>query len=165
MKVSRFIDKYSWVIIAFLTVIAAVITIFAIRTDASRNIEDQVADLYEKERLVSGDFSKAYKLNNVTCYINEDNNVFIFTSEDCELTVKYSKDGEALTKEFKDTRIGTDFLMSVLVVIFISVCAFVFSGTILAAVYLVLILVEEKIIKHKRKKLDEADRTRGDTCV
>lgn len=165
MKFRQLLDKYTWHIIIFFIVIAVVITILALQTDAARSIEDQVTDLYEKERIVSEDFSKAYELSNVTCYINEDNNVFIFTAEDCELTVKYSKDGETLTKEFKDTRIGTDFLLSVLIVIFISICTFIASGTLLALLYLVLTIVEEMVIKQKRRKSDESDRIRGDTLV
>lgn len=165
MKFRQLLEKYVWTIIIFFIVIAIVITILALHTDASRSIEDQITDLYEKERIVSEDFSKAYELSNVTCYINEDNNTFIFTSEDCELTVKYSKDGEVLTKEFKDTRLGIDFFLCVLIVIFISICTFMASGALLVLLHLVLTMVEEKVIKQKRKKSDEADRKRGDTCV
>lgn len=165
MKFRQFLDNYSWAIIIFFVVIAAVITIISIHADASRSIEEQVTDLYEKERIVSGDFSKVYELSNVTCYINEENSVFIFTTNDCELKVTYNKNGDVLTKEFKDTRIGTDILTSVLVVLFISICTFTASGTLLATLYLVMTIVEEKAIKQKRKKSDEADRIRGDTCV
>ncbi len=158
MRVSKFLDKYSFAIITLLVIIAIAITGTALFTDASRDVENQIADLYEKERLVGEDFSNAKVLSGVTCYINEDDTVFIFTSNDCELTVKYSKDGEVLTKELKDTRIGKDFLLSVLVVIFMGICTFTTSGFLLALLYLVVTMVEERLIKHKQKK------ARGETA-
>ena len=102
MKAREYIDEHPWRIIIIPSIIITLLVAALIFIDASRNIDDQIASLYEKEQLITQDFSEIYELSNVTCNINKENNVIVFREQDCSLTVKYSKNGGLITVELHE---------------------------------------------------------------
>ena len=132
MAFRQFLNKYVWVIVSICTAIFVVVTIALLYADGSRNIEEQVLDLYHKDKLVQQDFSKASDLSGVTCYINEQHNIYVFKNEDCWLKVKYSKAGEVLTKEFKDERLGSNIGVAIALVFASMILGFCVSFLLIA---------------------------------
>jgi len=152
MKFRQFLAKYIFVILAIIGITAAVITFAGLRIDATRDIQDQVDELYEKERLVGKNFANAYGLSGVTCYSNEDNNVIIFNSNDCSLKVTYNKNGELLTKEFNDYRLGNNFIAILFTTIGTGILAALVFGFAIAFLDYFLYEAGEKKLAKKRRQ-------------
>lgn len=152
MKLAKFIGKHTWKIAIIFAIIAAIVTSLVLYTDAKKNIDAQINELYAKDTLVQQDFSNVYNLNGITCYINTENNVIIFNAEDCSLKATYSKNGILLTKELEDLRVGSAISSFICVVVLTFICVFLISTLILILLASILEDINEKINKSDKKK-------------
>ena len=150
MAFRKFLDKHVWTILTIIGIIVAIVIFATLRIDATRDIDDQIKELYDKEKLVEQDFSNAHSLSGVVCYINEASNVVILNAKDCSLKVAYNKNGELLTKEFVDNRIGASFFVCIVIAIAAGFLACFVCGFGLALLDTILAKVEEKKLTVKR---------------
>lgn len=107
-KFRKFLDKHAWSIIAVITIVAVIGALAFFLVDANRNIDDQIKSLYEKELIVERDLSKLSELSGASYSVFETKTVVVFTEKECSLEITYNKSGEILTKKFTDSRIGSN---------------------------------------------------------
>ncbi len=155
MKSRKFLKKYAMAMVIFITIIATALSALFIFLDSSRSIDDQINNLYEKDKLVQQSFANAYELNGVTCYINESDVVVVFESADCSLKTIYNKQGEVLTKEFEDSRLGTNLGAAIALLVSIAFVTAGWSFILLGALDIAL----SKLEKEKQAKTEAKSQT------
>lgn len=152
MKFTKFIGEHALKIAVIIGIISSIVVSVLLYIDGNKNIDCQIEELYAKDVLVQQDFSNAYTLKGITCYINEDNNVIIFNAKDCSLKATYNKDGILLAKEVEDLRLGSNSLSFAITVVLIFIVTLFLSAMLLLFLSGVSEGIAEIIGKRVKKK-------------